>query len=122
MSDAENRALRLYMDMPVERTWHEMLYVYSQPPFLLLRTPALFFAARPVPTSAPMSAILSDETWPVEECNCWFVYLCAGRLSDVWPLLKPDLPFAGWVRGKTKTLSFYPIRKIRRLNTKAPTS
>lgn len=60
-------------------------------------TPAAFVMARPVCSTAEEGLILDPwHSFDRAECDAWLVWLAAGDLASMLPLLPYELPRIGW--------------------------
>jgi hypothetical protein len=116
MTPAEKAAV-VYTVEPCARTFEQDLalhllngYVYSSPEYFVL--------ARPVWAGAPEEEILDPEcVWPVEVCNCWWIYLFSGDLAEAVKLFPFRLALIGWEReNKPRLYDFEKgIRKVSKV-------
>ena len=85
----------------------------------VVSTPDIFICARPVDSKAMLSLIDDPAyTFPLEQCDCWFVALMAGDLSRIWDYYPISLPLAMWYNGGRRYV--VPMKLIRRKLTSSP--
>jgi hypothetical protein len=85
----------------------------ENPTGYVFKTPTLFCLARPVDRLAPTEEIIEPRiVFPPERCNAWFVYLLAGRVTEVFAMIPYPLPYFGWQ--KKNRLRFWPAGDIAR--------
>lgn len=84
---------------------------------LLVATPDLFLAARPVPSLADISDLQSP--WPREECDAWFVWVGVGEWARLLEWMPFELPLIGWYRqGRGWESSHWvPLKYLRRFTS-----
>lgn len=90
------RAQLVYKHEPCLRSFPEDLSLHLHFGWVI-STPTVFLMGRPVRHDAHYSQII-DPSHTFDDPDCWFVYLCAGRLRDVFRFLPWPLPFVCWER------------------------
>lgn len=87
--------------------WHFLNgYVFS--------TPTYFVMGRPVCSKAAHDLIVNPAiTFPMDDCDCWHLYLMAGDMPAIFQLAPYHLPLVSFER--RNELRFYPHGSLRRL-------
>ena len=92
-----------------------ILALYSHFPRVLVSTPSLFLAMRPV--NARDCQLTEDEgDWPIAECDTWFVRLFVGRVSDIWAHVPFELPYVVYRRSHNQSLHFHRVAHVKALS------
>ena len=80
----------------------------------VILTDCIFLMGRPCPRDADMTDLL--RSWPVAECDAWFVWVGVGDMRELVAAMPFPLPWVGFYRqgrGRAEN-SFIPTARIRR--------
>lgn len=107
-------AAEVYQREGCARTFREDLELHLLNGFVF-STPEFFAMGRAVVKSAnPRVLVDPAHVFPAAECDCWHVYLFAGRMHRAFEIIPWELPWFSFERGNE--LRFYPVSSIRRLS------
>lgn len=116
MMTAYELAQRLYREEPQARTLEEDIRRHLvNPDGYVLKTPAVLAMGRPIPRNADPRDIINPLIWfPIEDCDCWHIYLVAGDIGLAWTFLPYPLPWLSLER--SNRLRFYRSDRIKALS------
>jgi len=80
----------------------------------VISTDRIFLMGRPCPRGADMTDL--SRSWPVAECDAWFVWVGVGDMHELVAAMPFPLPWVGFYRqGRRRAAnSFIPTARIRR--------
>lgn len=105
------QARRVYDLEPCARRFVDDLELHLLRGFVV-STPEYFIMGRPVPRMANPALILNPAVdFDLVDCDCWHIYLAAGRLDSFWLYYPIDLPWVSWER--RNRLRFHRMERIR---------
>jgi len=109
------QAQRMFMRENMRQEWNDFTALYATFPRLLVDTPTMFLAARPV-VWAERHLIEYGKDWPIAACDTWFCEYLVGKLADVWDYAPFDLPNIVYKRNKNGSLHFFRFGHLKCLN------
>lgn len=95
--------------------WDTFYQLYSGWPRLLIDTPNLFLAARPVKWAEVGPGINFEHIWPLDECDTWYVWAFVGDLARVWESIPFELPNVCY-RRTNDSLHFHRLARVKKLS------
>ena len=114
-------AASVYAHEPCARTFREDLEAHLLNGWVF-STPEFFVMGRLVHKDAhPLEIVNPWHMFPADQCNAWLVYLAAGDLSKMWPVMPAVKKWVGWERGNV--LRWWRFESLeKRFTSAAPCS